>query len=182
MSSINTTNYNNIKFIVGQNSSFSKVSKEQFDNDCAKICVGENYSEINMDTYADIIIPTRATKGSAGYDFHMLYDLELKPNVYYTIPTGIRAKFIRGVFLAIVPKSGLGFKYGMRLANTIGIIDSDYYNSDNEGHIMVKFSVDRPLTLHKGDKFCQGIFILYGVTFDDDADGIRNGGFGSTGN
>ena len=66
--------------------------------------------------------------------------------------------------------------------NTIGIIDSDYYNSDNEGHIMVKFSVDRPLTLHKGDKFCQGIFILYGVTFDDNADGIRNGGFGSTGN
>ena len=182
MSSINTTNYNNIKFIVGQDSSFSKVSKEQFDNDCAKICVGENYSEINMDTYADIIIPTRATKGSAGYDFHMPYDLELKPNVYYTIPTGIRAKFIQGAFLAIVPKSGLGFKYGMRLANTIGIIDSDYYNSDNEGHIMIKFSVDRPLTLHKGDKFCQGIFILYGVTLDDDADGIRNGGFGSTGN
>ena len=104
MSSINTTNYNNIKFIVGQDSSFSKVSKEQFDNDCAKICVGENYSEINMDTYADIIIPTRATKGSAGYDFHMPYDIELKPNVYYTIPTGIRAKFIQGVFLAIVPK------------------------------------------------------------------------------
>ena len=73
---INTTNYNNIKFIVGQDSSFSKVSKEQFDNDCAKICVGENYSEINMDTYADIIIPTRATKGSAGYDFHILLSKE----------------------------------------------------------------------------------------------------------
>lgn len=182
MSTINTNPNVNLKFTVGYDSSFSKVSEKQFDNDCTKICVGENYSEINMNTYADIIIPIRATKGSAGYDFHMPYDLELKPNVYYTIPTGIRAKFMGGVFLAIVPKSGLGFKYGMRLANTIGIVDSDYYNSDNEGHIMVKFSVERPLTLHKGDKFCQGIFIPYGITSYDNANGVRNGGFGSTGN
>lgn len=69
----------------------------------------------------------------------------------------------------------------MRLSNTFGVVDSDYSHSENEGHIMAKFSVDKDLELKAGDKLCQGIFIKYGITVDDKADGIRNGGFGSTG-
>lgn len=79
------------------------------------------------------------------------------------------------------PKSGLGFKYGMRLSNTIGIIDSDYYFSDNEGHIQAKFSAHKPFSVNAGQKFMQGIFIPYGITCDDHANAVRNGGFGSTG-
>lgn len=156
---------------------FEKVSKSQFMKDCNKLNI-----VATDDNYNSIQIPTRATKGSAGYDICIPFDLEAKRNTYYTFPTGIRSAFTNDVFLAIVPKSGLGFKYQMRLANTIGIVDSDYYYSDNEGHIMVKFSAEKPFTLHKGDKLCQAIFIPFLITSDDSASGIRNGGFGSTGN
>lgn len=80
-----------------------------------------------------------------------------------------------------MPKSGLGFKYGMRLANTIGVIDSDYRQSDNDGHIKLKFTVDKDLHLDRNSKILQGIFVKFGITGDDKAEGIRNGGFGSTG-
>ena len=86
--------------------------------------------------------------------------------------------------LKIYPRSGLGFKYRLQLNNTVGIIDSDYYYSDNEGHIFAKITNDsnenKSLSLKKGDAFMQGIFVEYGITFDDDVKDIRNGGFGST--
>jgi dUTP pyrophosphatase len=71
----------------------------------------------------------------------------------------------------------------LRLANTVGIIDSDYYFSDNEGHIMAKIAVegDQPVLLKVGERFMQGIFIPYGITYTDKATEVRNGGFGSTG-
>ena len=69
--------------------------------------------------------------------------------------------------------------------NTVGIIDSDYYNSDNEGHIFCKITndtnEDKTVSVNKGTGFCQGIFVEYGITFDDDVTDERNGGFGSTG-
>ena len=80
-----------------------------------------------------------------------------------------------------------GFKFGIHLANTGGIIDEDYYGSDNEGHIFIKLvndsvlSTAKPMEIKKGDAFCQGIFVPFGITVDDDATEIRNGGFGSTG-
>lgn len=83
--------------------------------------------------------------------------------------------------LALFPRSGLGFKHGMRLKNTVGIIDSDYYNADNEGHIMAKIDVDYGFIGEEGDRFMQGVFLPYGVTTDDNANGERTGGFGSTG-
>ena len=86
--------------------------------------------------------------------------------------------------LSLYPRSGLGFKYRMQLNNTVGIIDSDYYYSDNEGHIFVKVTNDtnegKVITVEKGTGFVQGIFMEYGTTVDDDASEIRNGGFGST--
>ena len=87
--------------------------------------------------------------------------------------------------LSLYPRSGLGFKYRLQLNNTVGIIDSDYYYSDNEGHIFAKLTNDsnegKALSLNAGDGFMQGIFLPYGITEDDAADGTRNGGFGSTG-
>lgn len=142
----------------------------------------------NGDNAADILqsisLPRRATVGSAGYDFYLPCDITLKPNETAKIPTGIRARIADGWVLMLYPRSGLGFKYRMQLNNTVGVIDSDYYFSDNEGHIFIKITNDsnegRILSLKAGDSFAQGIFMQFGIVEDDDADGIRNGGFGST--
>ena len=101
------------------------------------------------------------------------------------IPTGIRAYMEEGWVLQIYPRSGLGFKYRLQMNNTVGIIDSDYYSSDNEGHIFIKITNDsregKTVELPAGSGFAQGIFMEFGITADDDAGDIRNGGFGSTG-
>ena len=86
--------------------------------------------------------------------------------------------------LKCYPRSGLGFKYRLQLNNTVGIIDSDYYDSDNEGHIFVKLTNDsnegKVVSIDAGMGMMQGIFVEYGITLDDEADAVRNGGFGST--
>lgn len=119
-----------------------------------------------------------------GYDFFTPVALELKPGETIKIPTGIRASMQPEWVLHLYPRSGLGFKFRLQLNNTVGIIDSDYFNSDNEGHIFAKITNDsnegKVLKLQAGEGFMQGIFLEYGITEDDDADGVRNGGFGST--
>lgn len=135
--------------------------------------------------YDAIKLPNRATAGSAGYDFHAPVEFTLKPNETIKIPTGIRCKMEPGWVLKLYPRSGLGFKYRLQLNNTVGIIDSDYFFPDNEGHIMAKITnasnEGKAVEIKAGDGFMQGIFLEYGITVDDDATGIRNGGFGSTG-
>lgn len=158
---------------------FEKVSFEQYKRDCAK--QGQiQEDEVLRKEWEAIKLPTRATSGSAGYDFYSPWSFSVTRGAVH-IPTGIRCKIEPGWFLMCCPKSGLGFKYRMRLANTVGVIDSDYYNSDNEGHIQAKFSSYTPFEVVRGQKFMQGIFVPYGVTEDDDANDIRSGGFGSTG-
>ena len=129
-------------------------------------------------------LPRRATVGSAGYDFYIPCDLTLAPGETAKIPTGIRASMQEGWVLQIFPRSGLGFKYRLQLNNTVGIIDSDYYYSDNEGHILIKVTntntEGKTLSLTAGDAFAQGIFLPFGITEDDDTTATRNGGFGST--
>ena len=155
---------------------FEIVSKEQFFNSLDY----ENKEEI----YSSLKLPKRATKGSAGYDFYMPFDLTLEPGKTAKIPTGIRVWMEPNYVLKLYPRSGLGFKYCLQLNNTVGIIDSDYYYSDNEGHIFAKITNDsnegKTVTLKKGEGFMQGIFVEYGITLDDDVEEIRNGGFGST--
>lgn len=157
---------------------FEKVSYEQYNRDLLK----NNIKDV--DSYENIKLPKRATKGSAGYDFYTPFDIELKPNDTISIPTGIRCKMNENYVLMIFPRSSLGFKYRLNLDNTVGIIDSDYYNALNEGHIMIKVtnnSLDnKTLILQKGDAFAQGIFVTYGITCDDETNEIRVGGFGST--
>ena len=151
---------------------FEKVSEKQFIDDLKDL--DGNYEEVR--------IPYRATKGSAGYDFYSPVTITLKPNETVKIPTGIRCKIEDGYVLQIYPRSSLGFKYQMCLMNTVGIIDSDYYNADNEGHIIVGIvnRGDKDLTISKGDRFVQGIFYKYYLAKEEENNNLRHGGFGST--
>lgn len=162
---------------------FEKVSFPLFLESYLKF-KGETNIEIIKKLYDDIILPKRATKGSAGYDFFMIDACMIKQGETLLIPTGIRVNMEPDFCLCIFPRSGLGFKYRLQLDNTVGIIDSDYYYSDNEGHIFIKVTCDAKedvsLLLKKGSAFAQGIFLPFGLTIDDDTTEERNGGFGST--
>lgn len=162
---------------------FEKVSFEQFLEGWGNTL--EITDEKNIrDIYDAVRLPERATAGSAGYDFFAPVSITLKPGETIKIPTGIRVWMEPEWVLKCYPRSGLGFKYRLQLNNTVGIIDSDYYYSDNEGHIFAKITndsnEDKTLGLKAGEGFMQGIFVEYGITLDDDATGVRNGGFGST--
>lgn len=119
---------------------------------------------------------------SAGYDFASPLTFTLNPDETIKIPTGIRCGMNTDWVLMIYPRSGLGFKYQICLANTIGVVDADYYFSNNEGHIFVKLvnRGDKSVHINLGDAFAQGIFMEYGITEDDRVETFRNGGFGST--
>lgn len=160
---------------------FEKVSEQNFVLSMQKIGFSEAEAR---EAYLELKVPLRATKGSAGYDFFAPFGFSLSPKQSIIIPTGVRVKINEGWLLQIFPKSGLGFRFRLQLDNTVGIIDSDYYHSDNEGHILCKItnaSTEQKIaTVEKGKGFCQGIFTEYGITEDDNAFAVRNGGFGST--
>lgn len=160
---------------------FEKVSFENFRE--AMLDAFPEAADIER-VYDEIRLPRRATSGSAGYDFFLTADIELAPGETVKIPTGIRARMEDGWVLLLYPRSGLGFKFRLQLNNTVGVIDSDYYYSDNEGHIFAKITNDsnegKTLSLKRGDGFLQGIFMPFGITYSDEAKGKRNGGFGST--
>lgn len=159
---------------------FHKVSYEQFYESCKEDFIESEIKKM----YEDIKLPVRATAGSAGYDIFAPFGFSLAPSETIKIPTGIRCEIDEGWVLKIYPRSGLGFKFRLQLNNTVGIIDSDYFYSDNEGHIFIKITNDsnenKTVEVKKGTGFAQGIFVEYGITVDDNATGIRNGGFGST--
>ena len=160
---------------------FQKVSFEQFAK-AMKDTFGET-EELER-VYDEIILPRRATAGSAGYDFRSTVSVSLAPGETVMIPTGIRVRIDAGWALLLFPRSGLGFRYRLQLNNTVGVIDSDYYDSDNEGHIFIKMTNDsnegKTCVIERGMAFAQGIFMPFGITADDEAKEIRNGGFGST--
>ena len=136
-------------------------------------------------------LPRRATKRSAGYDIYSTRSFTLKPGEEIKIPTGFRVQMDSDNALLILPRSGMGFKYYVRLANTTGVIDSDYFDTENEGHVWVKIrnesvQVDelapQVLTVNQGDAICQGIFVNYLLVEGDNYTNgnTRVGGFGST--
>ncbi len=161
---------------------FEKVGKAQFVADWLDTFGGDEVAAGQV--YEELKLPKRATKGSAGYDFFSPLSFTLKPGETMKIPTGIRVSMSEDYVLMVFPRSGLGFKFRLQLNNTVGIIDSDYYYSDNEGHIFIKITNDsnegKVLSLAAGNGFAQGIFLPFGITEDDDVSEIRNGGFGST--
>ena len=162
---------------------FEKVSFDRFTADFK-----DTFPELSDDgikaIYEEIKLPKRATAKSAGYDIYMPIDITLEPGKTVKIPTGIRVFMEPEYVFMIYPRSGLGFKYRLQLNNTVGVIDADYYESDNEGHIFVKVTNDsnenKTVELQKGNGFAQGIFMQYAVTYDDEVTTRRNGGFGST--
>ena len=149
-------------------------------------------------------MPRRSTERSAGYDFYAPHDFELKPGEWTDIDTGVRFKdneevetsivfyqpdligdmawhvgvFAESWVMLLFPRSGLGSKYGVRFANTVGVADCDY--RDN---IRAKMTSDVPVTIHKGERFMQGVIVPFGI-FQGEIEPTekRRGGFGSTGN
>lgn len=168
---------------------FEKVSFDQYLQSLQDLGIihpeEDDYEEQKHIAHAEwrrIKLPVRASNGSAGYDFYLPYSASFLGGQSTTIPTGIRCEIQPGWMLALFPRSGLGFKYGMRLKNTVGIIDSDYYHAANEGHIMAKIDVDYGFNGEEGDRFIQGVFLPYGIATDDKPIlSDRLGGFGSTG-
>ncbi|SHK48030.1 dCTP deaminase/dUTPase family protein [Hespellia stercorisuis] len=162
---------------------FHKVSFEQYKEAWIDTFGPTEESPI-LEVYQGIVLPKRATAGSAGYDFYAPYPIRLAPGEETKIPTGIRVEMEENWVLKCYPRSGLGFKYRLQLNNTVGVIDSDYFYSDNEGHIFTKLTNDthegKTVDIPKGAGFAQGIFVEYGITVDDDVTSTRNGGFGST--
>lgn len=186
--------------------SFEKVSLDQFEKDWKKLygdVIDERYIH---NIYAMIELPTRSTERSAGYDFKSPFGFTLEKGANIVIPTGIRVYIEPNGYLDLNPRSGMGFKYRTMLANTRGIIDADYFDADNEGHIMVKLCYDgiepsttleisdplersfkfnckrsedvesKPLVINPGEKFVQGIFNTYGISNNDNAHGKKRHG------
>ena len=155
---------------------FMKVSRERFEADWQ-----EAFPDLPA-PYDALKLPARATAGSAGYDFYAPVAFELRPGQSITLPTGVRARIDDGWALLLFPRSGLDFKYRLQLNNTVGVVDADYFGARNEGHIFIKLTNagERVLRVGAGEAFAQGLFLPHGITCDDDADGLRTGGFGST--
>ena len=168
---------------------FEKVSYARYSQDVGgDVCLKDEYNSIK--------IPSRATMWSAGYDFSTPFSFELEPKEIISIPTGIKARMKTHDVLKIYIRSSLGFKYGISLVNSVGIIDSDYYNNEgNEGHIHIKIrnDGDKKVKFNKGDRIAQGIFEKYYLTTADAREiscwknytakpyyKPRNGGVGST--
>ena len=173
---------------VGQ---FKKVNKSQFQIDYSQFMeglYGLGIKDIKPKTkwdkvYESIKLPERATTGSAGYDFFSPVSFILQPGETIKFPTGIKVDIDAGWVLKLYPRSSVGFKYDTMLSNTVGIVDSDYYYSNNDGHMWVKLKNNgtKPLVVVAGDRVVQGIFVPFGITYDDCTVEKRIGGIGSSG-
>lgn len=165
---------------------FYKVPFEQFKKDCQSIeCGGSLWfakDDKIHEIYDSIQLPRRGEPGSAGYDFYLPFNTLFSAINPVLVPTGVGVRLNPGTFLMCVPRSGLGFRYGMRLKNTVGVIDESYSQAENFGHIMAKMICDEGVELKAGDRFMQGIIVNYGIVDNDSPiNDSRTGGFGSTG-
>ena len=165
---------------------FEPVSQAEYNKVVTEEFTAKN-GVIDYQSYEQLQIPKRATKGSAGYDFFSPISFMLKPRQTIKIPTCMKCQLGLGNVLMLFPRSSFGFKYRMQLDNTVGVVDQDYYNNEsNEGHIFIKVTndskTDKTLVVNKGDAFAQGIIMAYGVTDDDSVVATRTGGMGSTSN
>lgn len=156
---------------------FEQISQKQWDDDF------NNILEMHQVDYKKHQLPKRGSKTSAGYDFFSPINEIIPAHGTAKIPTGVKVFMQSDEVLMIYPRSSMGFKTNIRLSNTTGVIDSDYYNNpDNEGHMWIKFynPTDEDYTIAIGDKIAQGIFTKF-LTCGDNPEEERNGGLGSTG-
>lgn len=153
---------------------FEKISFDQFKKDILD----------DWKLYNELEVPKRSTKNSAGYDFVSIIETVLKPGDIIKIPTGIKVSMNADEVLMLFVRSSMGFKYNVRMCNQTGIVDSDYYNNeDNEGHIFIKIQNegDKDFVINKGDKICQGLFMKFlTVDCEEEITKERISGIGST--
>lgn len=163
---------------------FEKVSWMQFQSDWVDT-FGDGKT-IDMESvksiYKNIRLPKRATSGSAGHDISIPFEITVSSGCTLKIPTGIRCKIDEGYVMFIFPRSSLGIKKGLKILNTIPVIDSDYYEADNEGHIFIciKNDSNTVMKLKSGDNVVQAVFVPYGIADEEEINAIRTGGIGST--
>lgn len=161
---------------------FEKVSFEEWKRALKSIWENDLSEETIIKTYNNIVLPKRGSQFAAGYDFYCPIPTHIDRGPLM-IPTGIRwvtDENDRDKVLIICPRSGLGTKYGLKLANTIGVVDSDYCLATNEGHIMASLTTQIGLKIDAGDRFIQGVILPY-YTCGETVEAKREGGFGSTG-
>ena len=145
------------------------------------------YFEVVKDEFrknnGEIKLPTRASEHSAGYDFYSPVDVVIQPNESAMIWTDIKAHMYYDNALLLIPRSSMG-KHPVMIANTVGLIDSDYFgNKDNDGNIGFRLlnMGNTPYEIKEGDRIGQGVFIKYGIVKDDKTTAKRDGGYGSSG-
>lgn len=162
---------------------FDKISFEQWVKDSP-------FKNIPHDTllrqYYNIQLPSQGTEDSMGLDFYMPYEVKILAHNKIKIPTGVRwvcdEEFDDLYGMLIIPRSSIGIKLGLKLLNTIGVIDADYYLADNEGHIMLfmENTTDEDIVLKAGQRIVQGIIVPYIIPKHSTSNTLRHGGFGST--
>ena len=162
-------------FMPGAAARFTRISEAQYRKD-----LGDRTDPLPL---SEIPLPRRSTRGSAGYDFTATVRTEIPSGESRMIPTGIRCEMMEGWVLLIFPRSSFGIRHGVRLSNTVGVIDGDYAFAANEGHIMVPLRnpSDHTVVIERGERFCQGVLIPFGRAEEEEIPGKRSGGFGSTG-
>jgi len=185
--------------MIGTDGYFEKVSFEEFRKSAANcqqfqsLCENDaQFAKRLKNTYDNIKLPMRSTVGSGGYDFYAPFDFNINVGGDIIIPTGIKCVMPDSSILLCAPRSGSGFKYGVKLGNTIALIDSDFCNPKTscEGHIMLKLmnhDFDDYISFKAGDGIVQGVILPF-VTFPEydkerwTENGVqeRAGGFGST--
>jgi len=134
--------------------------------------------ETNLD-----LLPKRSTQHSAGYDFVAAETITIDPGAIKLVPTNVKAYMQEGEVLYLYDRSSNPRKRGIVLSNSVGVIDKDYYgNPDNDGNIHAQFTniTNDVVTIEKGTAMMQGVFMPFLLADDDDASGVRVGGFGST--
>jgi len=143
----------------------------------------EVVSDTHRKSQGEIILPTRGTSKSAGYDFYSPIDIEIQPNQKVCIWSDVKAYMQEGEVLLLFVRSSIGIKRGLRLSNSTGVVDSDYFsNEDNDGNIGIALHnyTDKVVTIEKGERVCQGVFVPFLVADNGNTDIERNGGIGST--
>lgn len=167
---------------------FEKISFEQYFKDECPPGISEGHipscREALKEEWGNIKLPRRATKYSAAYDLYSPTTFTLPEDCSITLALGIKVNLDRDKGLLILPRSGIGFKYGVRLWNGIGLVDADYYNNPtNEGSIKIKLynpGWGGSWNVEEGDAIAQAIIFKYYTTDDDIPGGDRLGGFGHT--
>ena len=153
---------------------FERISFKQFKKDVSD----------DKDLYNSIELPKRSTSNSAGYDIRSIESGVIEPGKSKIFKTGVKVSMNEDEVFNIYDRSSFGYKYNVTLSNSVGVIDSDYYNNeDNEGHFSICLinHGDKPLEVKAGDRIAQGVFMKYLIVDDEEkVDKKRKGGIGST--